>query len=247
MFLELTIILSGAIIASVVQGLSGFGFGLVAMSFWAWFLTPQLAAPLVVFCALLGQIVAAFTERSGWNLPFLLPFLFGGLIGIPMGLWILPRLDIDIFKIFLGIFLLIISPTLLYANYLPKINFGGSFMNGVMGVLGGIAGALGGFSGTFPALWCTLRGYSKNKHRAVIQNFNLTTLTVIMLGYIFSGIVTISTISKFALIAPIIIFFASVGVKIYKRIDESLFKQIVLMLLTLSGFSLLISGLMTLL
>ena len=30
----------GAVVAGFVQGLSGFAFGLVAMSFWAWALEP---------------------------------------------------------------------------------------------------------------------------------------------------------------------------------------------------------------
>ena len=34
----------GAAVAGFVQGLSGFAFGMVAMSFWAWVLEPQLAA-----------------------------------------------------------------------------------------------------------------------------------------------------------------------------------------------------------
>ncbi|MET0890224.1 MAG: sulfite exporter TauE/SafE family protein, partial [Stenotrophomonas maltophilia] len=36
----------GAIVAGFVQGLSGFAFGLVALSFWAWVLDPKLAATL---------------------------------------------------------------------------------------------------------------------------------------------------------------------------------------------------------
>ena len=52
----------GAVIAGFVQGLSGFAFGLVAMSFWAWVLDPRLAATLAVFGALVGQILAAITD-----------------------------------------------------------------------------------------------------------------------------------------------------------------------------------------
>ena len=44
----------GAAVAGFVQGLSGFAFGLVAMSFWAWTVEPQLAALLAVFGALTG-------------------------------------------------------------------------------------------------------------------------------------------------------------------------------------------------
>ena len=34
----------GAGVAGFVQGLSGFAFGMVAMSFWAWVLEPQLGS-----------------------------------------------------------------------------------------------------------------------------------------------------------------------------------------------------------
>jgi hypothetical protein len=40
----LWVVALGAVAAGFVQGLSGFGFGMVAMSFWAWTLEPRLAA-----------------------------------------------------------------------------------------------------------------------------------------------------------------------------------------------------------
>ena len=50
----LLIVALGAVAAGFVQGLSGFGFGMVAMSFWAWTLEPRLAAVLAVCGALTG-------------------------------------------------------------------------------------------------------------------------------------------------------------------------------------------------
>ena len=70
----------GAIVAGFVQGLSGFAFGMVAMSFWAWGLEPRLAATLSVFGALVGQLVAVVTVRRGFNLRLLLPFVLGQLL-----------------------------------------------------------------------------------------------------------------------------------------------------------------------
>lgn len=61
----LLIVALGAVAAGFVQGLSGFGFGMVAMSFWAWTLEPRLAALLAVCGALTGQLVAAATVRRG--------------------------------------------------------------------------------------------------------------------------------------------------------------------------------------
>ena len=81
----LLIVALGAVAAGFVQGLSGFGFGMVAMSFWAWTLEPRLAALLAVCGALTGQLVAAATVRRGFDRVRLLPFVLGGLVGIPIG------------------------------------------------------------------------------------------------------------------------------------------------------------------
>ena len=71
----------GAAVAGFVQGLSGFAYGLVAMSFWAWTLEPRLAASLALFGSLTGQVIAAVTVRRGFDLKSLLPFVLGGLGG----------------------------------------------------------------------------------------------------------------------------------------------------------------------
>lgn len=95
-------IVVGAATAGFVQGLTGFGFGLVAMSFWAWVLDPKLAAVLAVFGALTGQVLAAFTVGRGLDWKLVGPFVLGGLVGLPIGLWLLPQLDAVGFRAGIG-------------------------------------------------------------------------------------------------------------------------------------------------
>ena len=103
----------GAAVAGFVQGLSGFAFGLVALSFWAWVIDPQLAAVLAVAGSLTGQIVAAVTVRRGFDRARLAPFVLGGLAGIPLGVLLLPQLNADWFKVVLGTLLVLMSIVLL--------------------------------------------------------------------------------------------------------------------------------------
>ena len=112
----------GAAMAGFVQGLSGFGFGLTAMALWAWTLEPMLAAALSVFGSLTGQVIAAVTVRRGFNLARLAPFLLGGLAGLPLGIYLLPRLDVLVFKAVLGTLLVTWCPLLLASNRLPRID-----------------------------------------------------------------------------------------------------------------------------
>lgn len=236
------IVVLGAIVAGFVQGLSGFAFGLTAMSFWVWVLDPKLAAALAVFGALTGQIIAAVTMRRGFNISRLAPFLFGGLVGIPLGVTVLPALDIELFKAILGGFLVLWCPLMLAAKSIPRINVGGKVADGLIGGIGGIMGGIGGFTGTVPTLWCTLRGFDKDEQRSIIQNFNLAALVVTMGIYIAKNIVTVEMVPMFAIVAPAMLVPTLLGGRMYLGISEVAFKKLVLSLLICSGVALLASS-----
>ncbi|MDP9900786.1 sulfite exporter TauE/SafE family protein [Variovorax ginsengisoli] len=232
----------GAVVAGFVQGLSGFAFGMVAMSFWAWALEPRVAAVLAVFGALTGQIIAVVSVRRGFNARQLLPFVFGGLAGVPLGVLLLPHLDADGFKTVLGTLLVLWCPAMLSARNLPRIAWGGRLADGTVGFAGGVMGGIGGFTGTVPTLWCTLRGFEKDAQRAVVQNFNLAMLTVTMGGYLATGLVTAPMLPLFAIVALAMLVPTWLGARLYTGLSEARFRQIVLGLLTLSGVTLLVSA-----
>ena len=229
------IIILGAVVAGFVQGLSGFTFGLVATSIWIWVVEPQLLASMVVFGALTGQILAVFSVRRGFSWRLLWPYLAGGLIGIPLGVAILPRLDVDLFKVLLGTLLAIWCPIMLFSARLPPIRIGGAPMNAVIGLFGGVMSGTGGYSGVIPTLWCALRRYEKDSQRAIIQNFNLATLAVTMATYVATGITTARMLPTFAIILPAMLVPTLIGTRVYIGISETTFRQIILVLLTISG------------
>jgi uncharacterized membrane protein YfcA len=237
------IVALGAIVAGFVQGLSGFAFSLVAMSFWAWTVEPRLAAPLAVFGALSGQIIAAISVRRGFDLKLLLPFLVGGLVGIPIGVSLLPLLDVHLFKAVLGTLLIVWCPFMLFASRMPRSPAGGSLADGAAGLLGGVCGGLGGFTGAIPTLWCTLRGMEKDTQRSIIQNFNLATLAFTMAMYLAAGTVTRDMLPMFGVVAPAMLIPTLLGARLYIGISETAFRKIVLTLLTASGAALLASAL----
>lgn len=236
------LVAAGAIAGGFVQGLSGFAFGMTAMSFWAWAIDPMLAAALSVFGSLTGQLVAAFTVRRGFDWRKLAPFLAGGLAGIPLGVFILPWLDLHLFKFVLGAFLVVWCPAMLLAKDLPRITRGGRIADGVAGALGGIMSGIGGFSGSIPTLWCTLRGYAKDEQRSIIQNFNLSALAVTFGIYLARGLITWQMAPMLATVAVAMLVPVLLGARLYIGISEATFRKIVLGLLTLSGVALLVSS-----
>jgi len=235
----LVVVVLGAVVAGFVQGLSGFAFGLVAMSFWAWALEPRLAATLVVFGSLTGQIIAAVSVRRGFDMKSLLPFVLGGLAGIPLGVGLLPHMDMDWFRLVLGGLLVVWCPAMLMARHLPKLTRGGRLADGAVGLAGGVMGGLGGFTGALPTLWCTLRGLEKDTQRAIVQNFNLSMLAVTMGSYLATGIVTRTMLPMFGVVAVAMLVPTLLGARLYIGISEAAFRKIVLGLLTASGVAML--------
>ncbi|VGO09115.1 putative inner membrane protein [plant metagenome] len=238
----IVVVALGAVVAGFVQGLSGFAFGLVAMSLWAWTLDPALAAVLAVFGALTGQVMAAVSVRRPFALARLWPFLLGGWLGVPLGVALLPRLDVDWFKAVLGLLLVIWCPAMLMARRLPAVTAGGRVADGTASMAGGIMSGIGGFAGALPTLWCTLRGFEKDTQRGLIQNFNLAMLSVTMVTYLFQGLVTRPMLPLFAVVGPIVLLTAFLGGKVYIGLSEAAFRRVVLGLLTASGVAMLVSA-----
>jgi len=240
-------VIAGAVLAGFVQGLSGFAFGLVAMSVWAWTLEPRLAAVLALFGALTGQVIAAVTVRRSFDKGVLWPFLLGGLMGVPFGVWLLPHLDLVVFKLCLGVLLVLWCPAMLMSQHLPKVAFGGRVADGVAGAIGGAMAGIGGFSGTIPTLWCTLRGFQRDTQRAVIQNFNLSMLLVAFGIHLFSGNIGRAVVPLLGVVALAVAVPVLLGARMYIGISEGAFRKVVLGLLTASGVALLASAVSALL
>jgi len=234
---ELWLLAGGAALAGLVQGISGFAFAMVAMSVWVWGIEPRLAAVMAVSGGLVGQILALFTVPRSLRWTPLLPFLVGGLAGVPLGAWVLPYLEPAAFKLTLGLFLAIVCPAMLLAQRLPRIRAGGRRADAAVGLLGGVMGGIGGFSGVLPSLWITLRGWDKELQRSVIQNFSLAALAVTLATYMAAGMVTPDMAMKFAVVVPAMLLPALLGARIYHGLSPEAFRRVVLLLLSAAGLA----------
>lgn len=243
MDVSLALVLGGAVTAGFVQGLSGFAFGLTAMSFWAWAVAPQLAGPLVVVCSLVGQALAVGPMRRGFDWRKVAPFILGGAVGVPLGAALLPLVDQTLFRAVLGGILVTYCPCMLAARLLPDIRHGGRAADAGVGVIGGVMGGLGGFPGTPVTVWYTLRGWNKDTGRAVLQTFNIAMHALTLTVYALHGLVTAELLRLSAMTVPAMVAPALIGIRLYARIDDAAFRRLVLILLLASGVVLLATSL----
>ena len=240
---HLMLLVAGAAVAGFVQGVSGFAFGMVSLSIWAWGIEPRLAVVLSVAGGLSGQVLSAFTVRRGLQLATLWPYLAGALAGIPLGVLVIPWLDAGSFRLGLGAILLVFCPLMLLADRLPAITAGGRLADGLAGLAGGVMGGLGGFTGVVPSLWATLRRYDKDLQRAVLQNFNLAALAVTLASYVATGIATAAVLPALAVVLPALIIPSLLGARVYRGLSPLAFRRVVLMLLSVAGAAMVLGAL----
>ena len=240
---ELWVLALGAAVAGLVQGISGFAFAMVAMSIWVWAVDPQVAAVMAVFGGLTGQIISVLRVRRGWHVSLLWPFLLGSAVGIPVGTRLLPLLDPNRFKLVLGGMLVTCCSAMLATTRLPHVSTGGRWADAAVGLLGGVMAPLSGFSGLAPALWCTLRGYTKDAHRAVLQNFKLVVLAATMASLVWSGRARAEHLPQMGLVAGSLVVPSLWGSKIYIGMSPVAFRNGVLWILVFAGATMLAAAL----
>ena len=228
----------GALCAGFTTGLTGFGTGLVALGFWLHVIGPQLAAPLVVICSVAGQCQSLIAVRRAFDLRRLLPFLAGGLAGVPLGVAALGWIEAGSFRLAVGLFLLAYSGAMLASRRLPVITWGGRAADAAIGLGGGVLGGAAGLSGPLPTIWCSLKGWSKDGQRAVFQPFNLAVLTWALVAQAWDGVLT-AEVGRLTLVSlPGVLIGAWIGARTYGRIDDRRFRLLVLWLLFGAGLAL---------
>ena len=235
----------GAITAGFVQGLTGFAFALIAMSFWAWILPPQMAAPLLVVASIWSHIISLVQEKKTEALSkqLVLPYLIAGLIGVPLGTYLLNIVQADIFKFILGCFLLIWCPVMLFSPKLKCIQNSGKISDSVIGFIGGALGGLGGFCGAVPSAWVMLKQLPKNQQRYILRHFNFAIQIFTLSAYLWQNTINASHLPYIGILMVTVSIPAILGARLFYKISELHFKRIVLALLFSSGCFLVLSSL----
>ncbi len=239
------LVLTGALAGGFVNGLSGFGTGLSALPFWLYAVPPAVAAPLVVACSVIAQLqtLPAIWGAIAWRR--VLPFVAGGLVGVPIGAAILVEVSPQTFKTVIGGFLIVYCGFMLLRGAAPVVSWGGRLADGAVGFGGGILGGFAGLSGPLPTIWAGLRGWGKDEKRSVFQTFNLSILFFAGVSQAWHGFMT-AEVGRLVLIAlPGTLLGAWAGRRTYARLGDGHYDRIVLVLLFLSGISIVATALLT--
>ena len=240
--LETALFFCGTLTAAFVSGLSGFAFGMVAAAVWVYILPPPQASALIAAYALLVQGYAVWKLRHLLNLHRLMPFILGSALGIPVGIAALRWASPIHFRIGVGLLLMLFSLYNLARPKLPEMKGAGRGADVAVGFLNGVIGGSTGLAGIVTVIWTSMRGWSRDEQRAVFQPTGVASFLMIILAFGGIGIITLDTVRLFLIGLPILAIGTWLGWALYGKLDEAAFRRIVLVLLLISGATLVASA-----
>jgi len=221
-------------LGSVAAGLAGFAFSAIAGALLFHWLAPIQAVPLLLACSITTQLfsITKLWHTMKWR--ECVPYLVGGLVGIPVGTILLQGINPHAFAAGFGIFLgfysiyMLVKPALIVSS-------GGRFAEFAAGFAGGITGGATAFPGAIPTIWCNLRGFSKIEQRGVVQPFILLMQIATLVYFSKLGIFASATWTTFFWCLPVVLAGTWLGLRLFNRIDDAKFRRVVLLFLFVSG------------
>ncbi len=241
-WLTIGVVTLGAALAGFVEGAAELEFPLVAMTVWAWILPPPLAAPLAVFGALLGQVASLFPLRGGFDLKRVAPFVVGGALGVPLGVFLLHNADPLRFRLAVGALLTLYGLTALAVRDSGRLKAGGIGADAFVGVVGGVIGGLCGLAAAPLAIWTRLRGWKREPRRATIKAFAIVVAVLTLAAYARTGVVDPADLRLFALVAPAALVASFLGARLVGKSGAQAIGRIALLVTLASGLGMLIAS-----
>ncbi len=232
---------SGVFAGALVSGFVGFAFSGVAGIILMHLLPPGDAVPLMMACSVAVQAFGLVTLRGAMDWRSSVPFVIGGLAGVPPALYLLSHMDPWALRVSFGLF---ISG---YASYMlirPKLSAAGrsapAASVAAVGFVGGLVGGFTAMPGAAPTIWCSLRGISKEEQRAIVQPYIMAMQCIAIALLLSSGGFHRATLIDALLSLPALAAGTSIGLYLFKRASAGSYRRVVLSILLAGGIGLVI-------
>ena len=224
-------------VAGVIQGCSGFGFGLVSSPCLMLVVPPTVAVPTVVMLSAVSTFMIAVEARRHIRPRLVGPIFAGALIGLPLGTYALHVLDGALLKVFVGVFATGAAVAILAGLRRPVPNHVAAMAP--VGVAAGFLGGSAAMGGPPIVLFMANQGFPKNIFRANLVCYFFLTNCMLMGLHAFSGILTPTVAGRVLLYVPVLVLGTAAGIRLARHVSETAFRRFSMALVAVIGIILL--------
>lgn len=223
-------------ISAFTQGLSGFGVALISMALLPNLIGIQASIALVALVAFVVDLGVLLRYWHVLQIRQMLPLILASFVGVPLGIFLLRRLDEAITLPSLGV---IIAGYALYALLglrLPTLKAKGWAYGA--GFLGGLFGGAYNTPGPPIIVYASCKEWEQDTFKGNLQTFFIQNSIFVLLGHFLSGSFTPEIGSLFWRGLPWLIVGIVAGLSMDRWINPEVFRKIVLVLLVVTGLRL---------
>jgi len=218
-------VLAVLFLATFVRSTLGFGEALVAVPLLALFIPIKVAAPVAVLISITVAAIALVQDWRHVHLRSASWLVASTLIGTPLGLLLLTRVEGAVVKACLGLILASFSTySLLHGASAVLKN---DRLAWPFGLSAGMLGGAYGMNGPPLVMYGTLRGWSPQRFRATLQGYFLPASTLSMAGYWLVGLWRAEVTRYYLMSLPGVLVATFLGRALNGRIDARSFLRCV--------------------
>ncbi|MGB0713744.1 MAG: sulfite exporter TauE/SafE family protein [Gammaproteobacteria bacterium] len=224
------------LLAGFVQGMAGFGSGLIAVPLLVTVLGIGTAVPVFALAMIAITAVNLHDLRAHIDWRPVMPLIGGYVLGTPLGLWFLLDAPVNALLGVLGGFLVGYALWSLRGGVSPR------WMREWPLALGAASGALGAaFSANGPPVIVHVMAQDWHQHRrkAVLALFFGISTVITSLSHAAAGLVTASVVLWVAVATPGLVLGTWLGIRVYRRFNDHDYRRLAYALILMIGVGLL--------
>jgi uncharacterized protein len=234
------LLLSAAAFAGAfVAGLAGFAFSAVAGAILLHNFPPLEAVPLMMACSVAVQAANLWALRKSIQWRESLALIAGGFAGVPIAVYLLQHAETGVLRAGFGAVVAVYAGYTLFRPALTYIRLmENRGRNALVGFGGGLIGGLTAMPGALPTIWCDMHGVPKNQQRGLVQPF-IAAMQIFALALMLShSSLPSKLVVDFVVSLPALAAGTVLGIAMFRSVNEVAFRRIILLILLVSGLSL---------
>lgn len=238
----MTILIIATFFSFIIKGMSGFANTIVFNSITSFTADNVNISPLELLIGYPSNLVIAWKERKSISVRECLPLIVFLILGSIPGVFILKTANSVYIKIFLGVVIILLGIEMLLRERATKKRKSSKTLLAIIGIITGLLCGLFGI-GALMAAYMSRTTSTNSQFKGNMCLVFVVENTIRVIVYTLSGLITLSVIKTALLMMPVMLLGLVIGMQFSKVVDEKMAKQGVLLLLIISGASLILSNL----
>jgi len=234
--------IAAVLCAYIVKGMCGFANTLVFGTIMSFSTTNINISPLDLIVGYPSNILIAWKERKSVSAKICVPLSVLVILGSIPGVIFLKNGNTQVIKTVFGFAVVLIGVEMLLREYQKKKQKSSRLVLVIIGIVSGLLCGMYGI-GAFLAAYVSRTTENSSEFKGNISVVFWVENTFRIILYIITGIITWEVCGKALLLLPFMLTGLLIGMAAAKHTDEKIVKKIIIIMLILSGISLILNSL----